>query len=52
VTRGPDFIIGGASKSGTTSMYRWLDAHPQIGLARDKELRYFDGRTADRGWDW
>ncbi len=33
-------------------MYRWLDAHPQVGLARGKELRYFDGRTTHLGWDW
>lgn len=49
---GPDFIIGGASKSGTTSMFRWLGSHPDVEVARRKELRFFDGYNAERGWDW
>jgi len=30
----PDFIIGGAPRSGTTWLYRVLDPHPQIYLAK------------------
>jgi hypothetical protein len=30
----PDFIIGGAPRSGTTWLYRVLDLHPQIYLAK------------------
>jgi len=48
---GPDVIIGGAARSGTTSLYRWLDAHPEIAMAREKEVRFFD-RHYDRGWGW
>ncbi|SDS68819.1 Sulfotransferase domain-containing protein [Formosa sp. Hel1_31_208] len=37
----PDFIIGGAMKSGTTSIHAILDAHPEVAIARD-ELGFFD----------
>ena len=37
----PDFIIGGAMKSGTTSLHAILDAHPDIAIQRD-ELGFFD----------
>ena len=37
----PDFIIGGAMKSGTTSLHAILDSHPDISIQRD-ELGFFD----------
>jgi len=37
----PDFIIGGAMKSGTTSLHTILNAHPDISIAHD-ELGFFD----------
>jgi hypothetical protein len=38
----PTFIIGGAPKTGTTSLYRYLLEHPQVFLPRDaKEPHYF-----------
>ncbi|MFD2823329.1 sulfotransferase family protein [Lacinutrix iliipiscaria] len=37
----PDFIIGGAMKSGTTSLHAILHAHPDIAIAHD-ELGFFD----------
>ena len=37
----PTFLIIGASKCGTTSLGAYLDAHPQIGMAKPKELNYF-----------
>src|SRR3990167_8952287 len=37
----PDFLIVGAAKSGTTSLYYYLKQHPQIFMPRQKELRYF-----------
>jgi len=37
----PDFIIGGAMKSGTTSLHAILNAHPDIAIAHD-ELGFFD----------
>ncbi|MGI9254548.1 MAG: sulfotransferase domain-containing protein, partial [Thermomicrobiales bacterium] len=38
---GPDFIVIGAQRSGSTSLYRYLSAHPLIEAARIKELHYF-----------
>ena len=40
--RRPDFIIPGASKSGTTSLYYYLNEHDNIFLPEKKELRFFD----------
>lgn len=37
----PDFIIGGAMKSGTTTLHTILNRHPSIDLAHD-ELGFFD----------
>lgn len=38
----PDFVVIGAQKSGTTSLYRYLSLHPRIRSARIKEVDYFD----------
>lgn len=37
----PDFVIIGAMKCGTTSLFRWLDAHPDTCLPRVKEPHWF-----------
>jgi hypothetical protein len=37
----PTFLVIGAYKSGTTSLYRYLAQHPQIFLPRMKEPSYF-----------
>jgi Sulfotransferase family len=37
----PTFLVIGAAKAGTTSLYRWLVAHPQIFMSRPKEPHYF-----------
>ena len=37
----PDFVIVGASKCGTTSLYGALGRHPAIARARHKEVQYF-----------
>jgi hypothetical protein len=42
---GPDFIIPGASKSGTTSLHYYLNEHDEIYLPDEKELRFFDRNT-------
>lgn len=39
----PDFIIVGAPKSGTTSLYRYLSQHPNIFLPKIKEPMFFCG---------
>ena len=45
--RKPDFIIGGAPKSGTSSLYFWLDAHPECCGSRVKET-FFWGDKVNR----
>jgi hypothetical protein len=39
--RYPDFVVGGAPKSGTSSLYFWLSEHPQICGSRVKETFFF-----------
>jgi hypothetical protein len=39
----PDFLIIGAQRSGTTSLYRYLCSHPQVAPAvLNKGIHYFD----------
>src|SRR5262245_9452306 len=49
--RWPDFIIAGAQKSGTTSLYRYLAAHPDMVPPITKKLTFFDNNF-DRGTQW
>ena len=39
----PDFIIIGAQRSGTTSLYSYLKQHPQLIPSYKKEVHFFDG---------
>ena len=48
---GPDFIIAGASKSGTSSIYYYLSRHPQVLLSHKKELDFY-WQHYQRGIDW
>jgi len=47
----PSFLIIGAMRSGTSSLAYYLRDHPQVFMARNKELHYFTDRF-DRGIDW
>lgn len=47
----PDFIIAGASKSGTSSIYYYLSRHPQILLSHKKELDFY-WTNYKRGIEW
>jgi hypothetical protein len=47
----PDFVIIGAAKAGTTSLYGWLSEHPYVAPATHKEVHYFDYNYY-RGEDW
>jgi hypothetical protein len=48
----PTFLIGGAQRCGTTSMYKTLTAHPQVLPAvLHKGAHYFD-TNFHRGLDW
>lgn len=48
----PDFILGGASKCGTTSLWSHLKRHPGICMAATKEPLFFidDPDTEQLGW--
>ncbi len=44
------FLVIGAQKAGTTSLFRYLSAHPQIFMPGQKELAYFsDDERYTRG---
>lgn len=47
----PDFLIIGAQKCGTTSLYNYLIQHPQIIPALYKEVHFFD-INFEKGLDW
>lgn len=40
----PNFLIVGAARSGTTSLYYYLQQHPHIGLPKLKEPKYFSSK--------
>ena len=50
----PDFLIIGAQKAGTTSLYNYLIQHPRIFDRKSfKEVRYFDRiEHYSKGWSW
>jgi hypothetical protein len=43
----PNFLIIGASKAGTTSLWAYLREHPQVFMCEPKELHFF---VADMNW--
>ncbi len=47
----PDFMIIGTQRGGTTSLYNYLLAHPQIVAATKKEIHFFD-KKFQRGIAW
>ena len=47
----PDFVIIGAAKAGTTSLYDLLTRHPHVEGAALKELNYFDD-DFEKGIEW
>jgi Sulfotransferase family len=49
----PNFLVIGAAKSGTTSLYRYLSGHPEMFMSDSKELKFFSSRSRWRlglGW--
>jgi hypothetical protein len=44
----PDFLVIGAQKAGTTSLYAMLDAHPAIAMSREKECNVLTRQGATR----
>jgi len=39
--RAPNFIVVGAAKSGTTSLFHYLNQHPDVFIPDKKECRFF-----------
>ena len=37
----PDFLIVGAQKCGTTTLYDILNNHPEVNMSKIKEVNYF-----------
>ena len=49
----PTFLIVGAMKCGTTSLYHYLAEHPEISMSRVKETNFFIvERNHSRGLEW
>jgi hypothetical protein len=46
----PNFVVIGAMRSGSTSLYKYLQAHPDVFMPR-KEIHFFDVKW-DRGVSW
>ena len=48
----PDYVIVGAQRAGTTSLYKYLTEHPDVGRVRlGKGVHYFD-TNAERSLAW
>jgi hypothetical protein len=47
----PDFLILGVQKGGTTSLFRYLEGHPNVVSVFKKEIKYFDCNYP-KGLDW
>ncbi|HIE21267.1 MAG TPA: sulfotransferase, partial [Acidimicrobiia bacterium] len=49
----PNFLVIGAMKAGTTSLYEYLRHHPQVFMPETKELDFFLERSNwHRGLEW
>lgn len=47
------FLIIGAQKAGTTSLFEYLRRHPQVHMAPQKEIGFFSSEVNyRRGWEW
>lgn len=50
---GPNFIVIGAARSGTTSLFQYLDPHPEVFVSQVKELNFFSNeRYWKKGVKW
>ena len=47
----PHFVILGTQRGGTSSLFRWLNAHPDVLRPTRKEIHYFDIHY-DKGARW
>jgi len=51
MARLPNFFIAGAPKAGTTSLYHYLDQHPQIYMSAIKEPHFFAAEIREENCD-
>ena len=49
--QGPNFVIIGAMKAGTTSLYEYINQHPQVLPCAQKEVHFFVHHY-EKGLDW
>lgn len=47
----PDFLVIGAQRCGTSSLYKYLEAHPNVVASIRKEIEYFSTEY-DQGESW
>jgi len=47
----PDFLVIGAQKAGTTSLFHYITQHPQVLENKSKEIHFFD-KFYDQGINW
>ncbi|MEW6729732.1 MAG: sulfotransferase [Acidobacteriota bacterium] len=47
----PDFLVIGAQKCGTTSLYHYLVSHPHIMSPSEKQMHFFDNNFS-KGLSW
>lgn len=47
----PNFLIGGAARSGSTSLYSFLKEHPEVCMSKIKEPQFF-AENYERGVEW
>ena len=48
----PTFLVIGAYKAGTTSLYHYLREHPQVFMTEKKETFYFSDEAYHHGLEW
>jgi sulfotransferase family protein len=48
----PTFLIIGARKAGTTSLFSYLEPHPEVFMPPGKEIHFFSEHNWARGLDW
>jgi hypothetical protein len=47
------FLIIGAQKAGSSSLFEYMRRHPQVHMPPEKGLNYFNmDRIHERGWQW
>lgn len=47
----PNFVVIGASRSGTTSLHHYLGQHPEIYVSPHKSPNYFAAQDPQPGWE-